>query len=58
MLEHTQNRPMTRQQLAEQLGISTKTLTRFIQKEGINISPRSLLKPKLASFIFQKFHEA
>ncbi|WP_159102650.1 hypothetical protein [Flectobacillus major] len=56
MTTPTQLKPMTRQQVAASLGISTKTLTRFIKTQGIAITPRSLLKPKLASLIIQKYH--
>jgi hypothetical protein len=49
-------KPMTRQQVAETLGICTKTLKRFLEKEGIEIEPRALLRPKLVSFIIQKYH--
>lgn len=49
-------KPMTRQQLSESLGICTKTLKRFLEKESIEVEPRALLRPKLVSFIIQKFH--
>ncbi len=55
MLNPAQNKPMTRQQLAEHLGISTKTLSRFLQKEEINIHARVLLKPKFVDIIIQKY---
>jgi predicted transcriptional regulator len=46
----------TRQQVADLLGISTKTLSRFLKKEGISIEPRTTLKSKLAVFIIQKYN--
>lgn len=36
----------TRQQLAQQLGISCRTLTRTIQRLQLNIPPRRLLSPE------------
>lgn len=48
-------KPMTRQQLAEELGICTKTLKRFLEKEGVKIEPRALLRAKLIDFIIQKY---
>lgn len=51
------HKPMTRQQVAELLGISTKTLTRFIEKECIKVEPRTLLRPKLVSLIIHKYHD-
>lgn len=56
MLSTTQSfKPITRQQLADQLGICTKTLTRFLEKESIEVEPRALLRPKLVSVIIQKY---
>lgn len=57
-MAHTTNlsKPMTRQQVANSLGICTKTLTRFLEKECIDVKPRVLLKPKMVSLIIQKFH--
>ena len=49
-------KPMTRQQLAERLGICTKTLARFLKKEDISIVPRATLKSKLVAYIIQKYH--
>ena len=49
-------KPMTRQQLAERLGIRTKTLARFLKKEDISIVPRATLKSKLVAYIIQKYH--
>ncbi|MBC7408258.1 MAG: hypothetical protein H7339_07710 [Arcicella sp.] len=48
-------KPMTRQQVADTLGINPKTLSRFLKKEGIEIEPRALLRPKLVTMIIQKF---
>jgi hypothetical protein len=50
-----QSKPMTRLQVAELLGISTRTLTRFMDKEGIEVEPRALLKPKLVELLVQKY---
>ena len=50
-----QTKPMTRQNLADRLGICSKTLTRFFKKEGIEIEPRALLRPKLVEIIIKKF---
>ena len=52
----TTPKPMTRQQVAETLGICTKTLKRFLEKEGVEIEPRALLRPKLIDFIIRKYH--
>ncbi|MFY7827838.1 MAG: hypothetical protein ACOVQ4_11975 [Flectobacillus sp.] len=49
------SKPMTRQQLAEKLGICSKTLSRYIKKEGIKVEPRTLLKPKLVELIIKKY---
>lgn len=57
MSNTSQAKPKTRQELASILGISTKTLTRFLKKEGITVEPRALLKPKLVAFILQKYRE-
>jgi len=43
--------PMTRQQIAATLGISTKTLTRFLEKENIHTEPRVLIRPNHAYLI-------
>lgn len=51
----TTPKPMTRQQVAETLGICMKTLKRFLEKEGVEIEPRALLRPKLITFIIQKY---
>ncbi len=57
MLNISQPKAQTRQELASILGISTKTLARFLKKEGITVEPRALLKPKLVAFILQKYRE-
>ncbi len=57
MSNTSQAKPKTRQELASILGISTKTLARFLKKEGITVEPRALLKPKLVAFILQKYRE-
>lgn len=44
----------SRQQIADEYGISTKTLSRWIQKERIIIS-NGLLTPKEQSVIYEKF---
>ena len=49
------SKPMTRQQVAETLGICTKTLSRFFEKEGIKVEPRTLLKPKLVELITKRY---
>jgi hypothetical protein len=49
-------KPMTRQQVAETLGICTKTLKKFLEKESIEIEPRALLRPKLVEIIIKKYH--
>lgn len=51
----TKTKPMTRLQVAELLGISPRTLTRFMEKEEIKVESRTLLKPKLIELIIQKF---
>ena len=56
MSNPAQPKPMTRQQVADTLGICTKTLKRFIEKEGIEIEPRALMRPKLVAFIIQKYY--
>jgi hypothetical protein len=50
-------KPKTRQQVADMLGISTKTLTRFLEKENIILEPRILIKPKLVVYITQRYLE-
>lgn len=51
----TSKHPMTRQQIAETLGISTKTLSRFLKKENIVIEARTLIRPSNAYLIIQKY---
>lgn len=51
------SQPMTRQQLANQMGICSKTLYRFILKHSIKMEARALIKPKVIQEILQKFHE-
>lgn len=48
-------KPIIRQQLADYLGICTKTLNRFILKYSIDLKPRALIKPKKIMEIIQKF---
>lgn len=50
--------PMTRQQLANYLGICPKTLQRFIIKHSILLEARTLIKPKVIQQIIQKFNDA
>ncbi|PWK17068.1 hypothetical protein LV89_04519 [Arcicella aurantiaca] len=50
------SKPMTRHQVAETLGICSKTLSRFFEKEGVKVEPRTLLKPKLVELIIKKYH--
>jgi hypothetical protein len=46
---------ITRQQLARELCICTKTLSRFLIKSGIKIEARCLIKYKEAQLIIQKY---
>lgn len=52
----TKSKPITRQQLADILGICTKTLSRFLKKEDIPVVPRAMLKSKLVEYIIQKYN--
>jgi DNA-binding XRE family transcriptional regulator len=56
MTNPTQSKPMTRQQVADTLGICTKTLKRFLEKEGIEIEPLTLLRLKLVELIIKKYN--
>jgi hypothetical protein len=49
-------KPMTRGKLAKFLSTSTKTLKRFIEKEGIEVEPRALLRPHLVALIINRFY--
>lgn len=51
-----QYKPMTRGKLAKFLGTYPKMLMRFCKKEGIEIEPRALLRPKLIELIIKKFN--
>lgn len=51
-----QYKPMTRTKLAKFLSTSTRTLTRFLDKEGIYVEPRALLRPQLVKIIIEKFN--
>jgi hypothetical protein len=55
MITLPNSNPMTRQQLADMLGICTKTLSNFLKREEIYLEPRVLIKSKLASSIIQKY---
>lgn len=56
MFKPAQTKPMTRGKLATFLGICTKSLSRFLKKENIEIPPRALLKPKAIVEIIKKYH--
>ncbi|SDC54031.1 Helix-turn-helix domain-containing protein [Algoriphagus faecimaris] len=47
-------RAKSRQEIAQEFGISAKTLTRWIQKENLPIT-RGLVSPKEQSLIYLKF---
>jgi hypothetical protein len=44
----------SRQEIAEEYGISTRTLSRWFQKSNL-IVPNGLLSPKIQEVIYQKF---
>lgn len=44
----------SRQEIAHEYGVSSRTLTRWIQKSGLVI-PRGLVSPKNQDFIYEKF---
>jgi len=44
----------TRQQIAQEYGISTRTLRRWLLKSEINL-PKRLLGPKEQAIIYEKF---
>lgn len=44
----------SRQEIAEEFGISTKTLSRWIQKSGLPI-PNGLVSPKCQQLIYDEF---
>jgi transcriptional regulator with XRE-family HTH domain len=44
----------SRQEIAEEYGISTRTLSRWFQKNNLNI-PNGLLSPKIQDVIYQEF---
>lgn len=48
------DRAKLRQEIAEEFGISAKTLSRWIQKEKLVIS-RGLISPKEQALIYLKF---
>lgn len=47
------NKAKTRQELAEQYGICTKTLKKWLEKENIFL-PRGLISPKNQLVIYEK----
>lgn len=46
----------TRQELANELGVSYHTLRRRIKDHSLNISPRKYLSPKEQKLIIEIFH--
>jgi hypothetical protein len=56
MSNPAQYKPMTRGKLAEHLCTNTKFLSKFIQKENIEVPPRALLTPKVIKEIIIKFN--
>jgi transposase-like protein len=47
----------SRQEIAQEYGISTRTLSRWIQKNKLSI-PTGLLSPKSQELIYQEFGKA
>lgn len=48
------NKAKTRQQIAEEYGVSSKTLSRWLKNEGVKL-PSGLIKPKWQKIIYQRF---
>lgn len=48
------NKAKTRQQIAEEYGVSSKTLSRWLKNEGVEL-PSGLIKPKWQKIIYQRF---
>jgi transposase-like protein len=44
----------TRQEVAEEFGISTKTLHRWLKKWNISVTPRDRICPKALSTLYEK----
>lgn len=44
----------SRQEIAQEYGISTRTLSRWFQKNNLSI-PKGLLSPKIQELIYQEY---